>query len=70
VTIAHAIVVGVEAYALVGIGFALLFVVFGIARVLPGAGHVTPGARIMILPAAAGLWPWLMLRWFNPGAEA
>ena len=50
-------------YALVGAVTALAFVIFGIARVLPAGTSVTLGARVLLLPGAALLWPYVLLRW-------
>ena len=52
-------------YAAVGAVTALGFVTFGIARVLPPATPVTIGARILLLPGAAALWPYVLLRWLK-----
>lgn len=54
---------GFALYVLVGIVAAIAFVVWGVTRVLPQAGAVSPGARILLLPAAAALWPYVLSRW-------
>jgi hypothetical protein len=65
------IFVGFSLYAVVGVGVAVAFVTWGVGRVL---GHVlgtgpaptvalTFGARLLILPGAAALWPYVLLRW-------
>jgi hypothetical protein len=50
-------------YALVGVVTALAFVTIGVTKVLPHPGPVAIGARILLLPAAAALWPYLLFRW-------
>ena len=50
-------------YAVLGAATALAFVTFGIARVLPAGTPVTPGARVLFMPGAALLWPYVLLRW-------
>jgi hypothetical protein len=30
---------------------------------LPGAISFTPGARLLLLPGAAALWPYVIMRW-------
>jgi hypothetical protein len=50
-------------YAVVGAVTALAFATFGIARVLPAGTPVTLGARVLLLPGAALLWPYVLLRW-------
>jgi len=50
-------------YAAVGAITALAFVIFGVTRVQPAP--VSLGARILILPGAAALWPYVILRWIR-----
>lgn len=50
-------------YALAGILTAVAFVTFGVAQVLPAGTPVTIGARLLLLPGAAALWPYVLLRW-------
>lgn len=54
-------------YAAVGAVTGLAFVVFGVTRVQPAP--VSPGARILILPGAAALWPYVMLCWLKAGVR-
>ena len=53
------------AYAVAGVVTAIAFVVFGIARVLPADTPVTVGARILLVPGAAVLWPFVLSRWLR-----
>jgi hypothetical protein len=48
-------------YAALGVVTALAFVTFGVTRVQPA--EVSLGARILILPGAAALWPYVLMRW-------
>ncbi len=50
-------------YAAVGAVTALAFVTFGVTRVQPAP--LSLGARILILPGAAALWPYVLLRWIR-----
>ena len=50
-------------YAAIGVATALAFVTFGVTRVQPA--HVSLGARILILPGAAALWPYVLMRWLK-----
>lgn len=50
-------------YAVVGALTAMAFVTVGLARVLPPGTPVTAGARVLLLPGAALLWPYVLLRW-------
>jgi hypothetical protein len=52
-------------YAAIGIATALAFVSFGITRVQPAP--VSLGARILLLPGAAALWPYVLMRWLKAG---
>jgi hypothetical protein len=50
-------------YAAVGVATALAFVVFGVTRVQPTP--MSLGARLLILPGAAALWPYVLARWIK-----
>ncbi len=50
-------------YAVIGAVTAAAFVTFGVTRVQPAA--VSLGARILLLPGAAALWPYVLLRWIR-----
>ena len=56
-------------YGLAGAVTALAFVTFGIARVLPTGTPVTLGARVLLMPGAALLWPYVLLRWVKARAR-
>jgi hypothetical protein len=64
-SVAGAIVYGLAAYAAAGAVTALAFVSFGISRVLPHPIPVTAGARLVILPGAFALWPYILIRWLR-----
>jgi hypothetical protein len=48
-------------YCAAGIVAAVAFVLFGVTRVQPLP--VSMGARIMLLPGAFALWPYVVARW-------
>jgi hypothetical protein len=50
-------------YAAVGAVTAVAFVLFGVTRVQGAA--VSPGARILLLPGATALWPYVLIRWIT-----
>ncbi|MFK7959260.1 MAG: hypothetical protein AB8G96_01940 [Phycisphaerales bacterium] len=50
-------------YAFVGLVFGVLFVLRGAGALDAGARGGSLGFRILVLPGAAALWPWLLLRW-------
>lgn len=54
-------------YALVGVVTGLTFVTIGVTKVLPHPVPVTIGARILLLPAAVALWPYVLFRWRHRG---
>jgi hypothetical protein len=56
---------GVGLYALAGLITALAFITMGVTRVLPHPVPVSIGARILLIPAAAALWPYVLYRWRN-----
>lgn len=54
---------GLGLYALLGLVTAVAFVSFGVTQVLPYS--MTLGARILVLPGAAALWPYVLVRWLR-----
>jgi hypothetical protein len=52
-------------YAGIGLIVGLAFVLSAVARVLPHAVPVSPGARVLLLPGAVILWPYVLLRWLR-----
>jgi hypothetical protein len=52
-------------YAAIGAVVALAFAIVGVTRVQPAS--VTLGARILILPGALALWPYVLARWIKAG---
>jgi hypothetical protein len=53
------------AYVAAGLITALAFVTFGVVRVLPQPAPVSIPARILLMPAAAALWPYVLARWLK-----
>ena len=53
-------------YMAVGLLIGLAFVIFGVVRVQ--AMPVTLGARILLLPGATVLWPFVLSRWLKSGS--
>jgi hypothetical protein len=50
-------------YGAAGLVTAICFALFGVRRALALDGRVTWGARILLVPAAAALWPLVLRRW-------
>jgi len=53
---------GLLLYIVIGVVTGIAFVTAGVARILPHAS-VTAGARVLWLPGAAILWPYVLMRW-------
>ncbi len=60
---AEAIVLALLLYAGIGLLFAIAFASVGARRIDPVAAGSTWGFKLLILPGAAALWPYLLLRW-------
>ena len=58
------------AFAYAGIGgvFAVVFSLLGARRIDPAARGSTLGFRLIVLPGAAALWPYLAWRWLRGAA--
>lgn len=57
----------ISGYALVGIVFAVFFVLVGAGR-LDSVARGTPlRVRLIWLPGAAALWPLLLVKWIREG---
>ena len=51
------------AYAVVGLLFALVYLIFALRRVDPGAAESPLRVKFLILPGVVALWPLLLLQW-------
>ncbi len=54
---------GLALYLAIGLATALAFVSFGVTRVAHAS--VTAGGRVLILPGAIMLWPFVLSRWLK-----
>jgi hypothetical protein len=56
-------------YLLIGLVTAVAFVSFGLSQVIP---HMTAslGARILFVPGAVALWPYVLTRWLRARGAA
>jgi hypothetical protein len=54
-------------YIVAGFIVAIAFVCFGVTRVLAHPVSVTIPARILFVPAAFALWPYVLGRWLRAG---
>ena len=65
----NAILMIIGLYVVIGLLVGLAFVLRGVNRVDPAAGDSPFVFRIVILPGCVGLWPVVLLKWFNAGKE-
>ena len=59
-----------QAYALIGVIFAIAFVWVGAKKVDPQTIGSGMGFRLLLLPGVAAFWPLLLRRWLANGSEA
>jgi hypothetical protein len=52
-------------YLLIGFVTALAFVSVGLGQVLPQGMTASLGARILFVPGATALWPYVLGRWLK-----
>ena len=52
-------------YAAAGVATALAFVSVGVSRIVRPPPPATLGARILWLPGAFALWPYIVVRWWK-----
>jgi hypothetical protein len=69
-TVGSAILYGLALYAAAGAVTALAFVSFGISQVVHPPMPATLGARILLLPGAFALWPYILIRWRKARSRA
>ena len=62
---AEAIAGGLAGYLVLGLAFAVVFVLRGVATIDPAARGMPLAARLLIVPGAAVLWPLLLWKWFT-----
>lgn len=68
--VADLVLMGLQGYGAAGTLFALAFALRGAAIVEPSARGGTLGFRVVILPGAIVLWPYLLVRWLRAEAAA
>jgi len=61
--IAQFVVGAFEAYVLVGVAFALMFLPRGVTRLDPRVAGAPKTLRLLILPGIVALWPLFAWRW-------
>jgi hypothetical protein len=63
VTVAAGILMILLIYGVAGLIVAIAFVSYGVTRVLPTPASATFGARLLLIPGAVALWPFVLKRW-------
>jgi hypothetical protein len=58
-----AILYGLAIYAMAGVATAIAFVSVGLSQVFHPPIPASLGARILFVPGAAALWPYVLIRW-------
>ncbi len=67
VMLAQILVTSIGLYLALGLVFAIAFVIRGARKIDPAAAQGTLGFRLIIMPGAVLLWPWLAKRWRHGG---
>jgi hypothetical protein len=67
--IAQVIVDIFEAYALAGLGFAMLFLPRAVVHLDPRVAGAPRTLRLLILPGVVALWPLFAWRWYSRSGE-
>ena len=67
--IAQVVVATFEVFALVGVGFALIFLPRAVERLDPRVAGAPKTLRLLILPGIVALWPLLAWRWITGAHE-
>lgn len=67
--VAQVVVAAFEAYALAGVGFALIFLPRAVARFDPRVTGAPKMLRLLILPGVVALWPLFARRWITGAHE-
>lgn len=67
--VAQVVVAALEAYALAGVGFALIFLPRAVTRLDPRVAGAPKTLRVLILPGVVALWPLFARRWITGAHE-
>ena len=67
--IAQVVVAAFEAYAVIGVAFASMFLPRGVVRLDPRVAGAPKTLRLLILPGVVALWPLFAWRWSTGAHE-
>ena len=67
VDVVHGVLYALAIYLAVGAVVAVPFVIVGIGRIDPAAKAAPPVFRLLVLPGAVAMWPFLLRRWMRAG---
>ena len=62
-SVVAAVLTGLAVYAIAGVATAIAFVSGGLSQALHPPMPATLGARILFIPGAVALWPYILMRW-------
>lgn len=68
--LASILMLAVDVYAVLGVVFAVAFVLVGAAKVDPVVASSPRRVRVLLLFGAAAVWPALLLRWITAKGDA
>jgi hypothetical protein len=68
-SIASGFVTALGLYTALGLVFAIAFAARGVGAIDPAARGATGGFRVLIVPGATALWPFLLRRWLRGQPE-
>jgi hypothetical protein len=63
--VAQLILVLAAVYLTIGLLFALAFAAFGAAQIDVAARGTSVAFRLLLVPGATVLWPWLAIKWMS-----
>jgi hypothetical protein len=69
IEIAKVVVAVFEAYAVTGVGFALLFLPRAVAHLDPRVAGAPTTLRVLIMPGVVAVWPLFAWRWMTGAHE-
>ena len=69
IEVAKMVVAAFEAYAVAGLGFALMFLPRAVARLDPRVAGAPKMLRVLILPGIVAVWPLFAWRWIAGAHE-
>lgn len=63
--VAQVILLLAAVYLAMGLSFALAFTTWGAGRIDAAARGTSAAFRLLLVPGATALWPWLAIKWVS-----